>query len=147
MRDFFRLLADGGAYSLPFLIHLYSGDGSIHIRLINDTRPLVWNGETYAASNFTYNPSTDGGASFEVEIAETDRIIDILETSRTFNAEAVGLLYGSGVSELSSHRHKYGDAVWTGKSLRVTFEADDRMDMSFPALTFNSWNNRGNGGV
>lgn len=147
MQNLFRLLAEGGAYSLPYLLHLFSSDKSVDLYLINDTKDLEWNGALYKASNFTYTPAFDGSASLEIELVTADTIIDLLELSEKLNAEITGILYGGEVAEIAAYRHQYGEASWTGESLRVQFDSDDRLEMTFPALTFNSYNNRGNGGV
>lgn len=137
-------LANGGGFSLPFLIHLYDAGGVQHIYLINDCTDFEYSGHVYSASNFTYTPKEDGSASLSVEIVRHSEIIDLLENNYEFRAEVVGLFNGEDVQEIGMFRHKYGDGSWDGKKLEIKFDKDDRGNMTFPALVFNSYNNRGN---
>ncbi len=140
----YRQLAEGGGYTLPFLVHLYTPDGSMHIYLVNDNAGIMYGGHLYEPSSFTYSPNSDGDTTFSVELVEHDNIIDLLERSYYFNVEAVGILNGGEVEEIGQYRNKYGEATWDGTSLNLTLHKDDRGGMTFPALIFNSYNNRGN---
>ncbi len=142
--NIYKALSEGGGYNLPFLVHLFNQDGSMHIRLINDNKDLAYRGETYAASNFTYAPSPDGEATFNVEVAEHDEIIDLLEGNYFFSVEAVGIFNGEEVEEIGQYRHRHGEGTWDGAKLELKLGKDDRGEMTFPALIFNSYNNRGN---
>lgn len=140
----FRSLAEGGGYSLPYLVHLYNPEGGGNIYIVNDTRDVEFGGHSYAAASFTYRPSTDGSASLEVAVAELDGIIGILEGDGTFRADVVGIVNGGDVVPIMQNRHKYGEATWDGVRLEMRLDKDDRGDMTFPALIFNAYNNRGN---
>lgn len=140
----FRSLSEGGGFNLPFLVHLYNKDKSANIYLINDVKDFIHNGVTYESSNFTFNPATDGSATFTVELVNHDTIIDLLENNYCFNVDVIGVFNGEEIEEIGIFKHKYGEATWTGKSLELKLQKDDRGDMTFPALTFNSYNNRGN---
>lgn len=142
--NIYRQLAEGGGYNLPYLVHLYNCDGSKHIYLINDNADMTYRGHTYAASNFTYSPNLDGDSTFNVELAEHDEIIDLLEENEYFNVEVTGILNGDEVEEIGQYRHKYGEGTWDGAKLEMKLNKDDRGSMTFPALIFNSYNNRGN---
>jgi hypothetical protein len=142
--NIFRQLSEGGGYNLPYLVNLYSPDGAADFYLINDNQNMEYNGHTYAASNFTYTPSTDGSATFNVELAEHDEIIEILEDNYYFHVDVIGVFNGESVEAISMHRHKYGEATWDGAKLEMKLNKDDRGSMTFPALIFNSYNNRGN---
>ena len=142
--NLWRKLSQGGGYSLPYLVKIAAPDGSGAICLINDSISLEHNGETYRPSNFEYTPNDTGEGSFSIEIAETDGIIDLLENYYELNIEVVGVLNGDEVEEIASWKHKWGTATWDGKSLEVALDQDDRLEMTFPALLFNSYNNRGN---
>ena len=111
---------------------------------MNDTRDVEFGGHSYAAASFTYRPSTDGSASLEVAVAELDGIIGILEGDGTFRADVVGIVNGGDVVPIMQNRHKYGEATWDGVRLEMRLDKDDRGDMTFPALIFNAYNNRGN---
>lgn len=140
----YKQLAEGGGFTLPFLVHLQSADSTQNIYLINDNADLEYNGQTYSASNFTYTPSTDGDSTFNIEVVEHDEIIDLLENNYYFRVEIVGVFYDGEVEEIGQYKHKYGEATWTGSSLEMKLSKDDRGDMTFPALVFNAYNNRGN---
>lgn len=142
--NIYRQLAEGGGYNLPFLVHLYTGDGSKHIYLINDNADMTYRGHAYAASSFTYSPNLDGDSTFNVELAEHDEIIDLLEENEYFNVEVIGIFNGEEVEEIGQYRHRYGEGTWDGAKLEMKLNKDDRGSMTFPALIFNSYNNRGN---
>lgn len=139
-----RALAEGGGYNLPYLLHLFDPEETTHIYLINDNADMEYNGQIYAASNFTYSPNRDGDSSLQIEIVDHDEIIDLLENNYYLRVEIVGIFNGDEVEPIGQYKHKYGDATWDGKKLELKLEKDDRGEMSFPALTFNSYNNRGN---
>ena len=142
--NLWKKLAQGGGYSLPFLVKIAAPDGSGALYLINDNVSLEYNGNTYKPSSFEYTPNDTGEGSFSIEVVEHDTIIDLLENYYELNIEVIGVLNGDEVEEIGSWRHKYGTAVWDGKQLEVTLDQDDRLEMTFPALIFNSYNNRGN---
>jgi DNA-dependent RNA polymerase auxiliary subunit epsilon len=142
--NIYRQLAEGGGYNLPFLVHLSSPDGVVNIYLINDNTDLEYDGVTYSASNFTYSPNMEGESTFNVELVEHDEIIDLLEENEYFNVEVIGVFNGEEVEEIGQFRHKYGEGTWEGAKLEMKLDKDDRGGMTFPALIFNSYNNRGN---
>ncbi len=142
--NIYKQLAEGGGYNLPFLVHLSSPDNVTHIYLINDNQDMTYNGHTYSASNFTYTPNTSGDSTFNVELVEHDEIIDLLEESEYFNVEVVGVFNGEEVEEIGQYKYKYGEGTWDGAKLEMKLNKDDRGGMTFPALIFNSYNNRGN---
>lgn len=145
----YEKLLYGGGYSLPYLLHLYDGarDGSTattHIRLINDTRDLEWDGETWLASGFDFTPSDDGESNLKITVSGNG-LKSLMDSEYVFNAEFTGILLEDGsVTPIRGYRRSYGTAVWSGKEAEITFESDDRMEMTFPALIFNVSNNRGN---
>ena len=138
----YRQLAEGGGYSLPYLLHIYDATNNIYI--INDNADLNYDGHLYKASTFNYSPDNRGGASLDVEIIESNKIINILESNIEFKVEAVGVLYDDQVTPIQQFTHRYGSATWDGERLQIKLKPDDRLDMTFPALIFNSYNNRGN---
>ncbi|MGP1415420.1 MAG: hypothetical protein ACTTJ6_05760 [Treponema sp.] len=140
----YKQLAEGGGYNLPFLVHLSAPDDTLHIFLINDNQGMVYKGHIYSASNFTYRPNTSGDSSLTVELVEHNSIIDMLEDNYYFKVEVIGILNGEDVEPLGVFKHKYGEATWDGMKLQMKLNKDDRGDMTFPALIFNSYNNRGN---
>ena len=142
--NIYRQLAEGGGYNLPYLVHLYSPDGATHIYLINDNQDMTYGGQVYSASNFTYTPNRSGESSFSVEIVEHDEIIDLLEENNQLNFEIVGVFNDGDVYEMGAYKHRYGSMEWDGMKAEMKLKKDDRGGMTFPALIFNSYNNRGN---
>ena len=142
--NIYRQLAEGGGYNLPFLVHLSSPDNATHIYLINDNQDMTYNGHTYSASNFTYSPNTSGDSSLNVELVQHDEIIELLEDYEYFKVEVIGIFNGEEVEEIGQYRHKYSEGTWDGAKLEMKLNKDDRGNMTFPALIFNSYNNRGN---
>ena len=140
----YRQLAEGGGYNLPFLVHLSSPDNATNIYLINDNQDMTYGGQVYSASNFTYTPTTDGEATFNVELVEHDKIIELLEDCYYFRVDVIGVFNGKEVVEIGQYKHKYGEGTWDGAKLEMKLNKDDRGNMTFPALIFNSYNNRGN---
>ena len=142
--NIYRQLAEGGGYNLPFLVHLFSPDGATHIYLINDNQDMTYGGQVYSASNFTFTPNTSGDSTLSVEIVEHDEIIDLLEENDSFNVKVIGVFNGEEVEAIGQYKHKYGEGTWDGAKLELKLNKDDRGDMTFPALIFTSYNNRGN---
>ena len=142
--NIYRQLAEGGGYNLPFLVHLSSPDNATHIYLINDNQDMTYNGHLYAASNFTYSPNKTGDSTLSIEIVEHDEIIDLLEENEYFNVEVIGIFNGEKVEAIGQYKHRYGEGTWNGSKLEMKLNKDDRGSMTFPALIFNSYNNRGN---
>ncbi len=149
MDPLYDKLLFGGGYSLPYLVHLYDGkkDGSTstsHIRLINDSRDLEWNGEAWLASAFDFSPSDDGESSLRITV-EGNGLKSLMDSEYVFNAEFTGILLEDGsVTPIRGYRRSYGTATWSGKEAEISFDTDDRLEMTFPALIFNAYNNRGN---
>lgn len=142
--NIYKQLAEGGGYNLPFLVHLSSPDGVVNIYLINDNTDLEYDGVTYSASNFTYSPNMEGESTLNVELVEHDEIIDLLENNYFLRVEVIGIFNGEEVEEIGQFQHKYGEGTWDGAKLEMKLNKDDRGRMTFPALIFNSYNNRGN---
>ena len=140
----YKQLTEGGGYNLPFLVRLSNPENTLNIFLVNDNQDLVYRGIVYSASSFTYTPNTNGDSSFSVELVEHNAIIDMLEDNYYFKVEVIGVFNGEEVEELGLFKHKYGEATWDGMKLDMKLNKDDRGGMTFPALIFNSYNNRGN---
>ena len=140
----YKQLTEGGGYNLPFLVRLSNPENTLNIFLINDNQDMVYRGIVYSASSFTYTPNTNGDSSFSVELVEHDTIIDMLEDNYYFKVEVIGVFNGEEVEPIGLFKHKYGEATWDGMKLDMKLNKDDRGGMTFPALIFNSYNNRGN---
>lgn len=148
--EIFNALASGGAFALPYLIKLYHPDyGTLYY--VNNSEDVVYDGNTYHASAFSYTPpQTVGGVlkAGTLEITAIDNeVIDIIEASdELFEVTAVGVIDEAGeITPLSIFRHQYGSAT-TDESMKViiNFDNDDRMEMQFPPYVFDSENNPGN---
>lgn len=140
----YKQLTEGGGYNLPFLVRLSNPENTLNIFLINDNQDMVYRGIVYSASSFTYTPNTNGEGSFSVELVEHNAIIDMLEDNYYFKVEVIGVFNGEEVEPIGLFKHKYGEATWDGMKLDMKLSKDDRGGMTFPALIFNSYNNRGN---
>lgn len=144
MADIFKYLSEGGAFSLPFLVHIY--DSTTHVYLVNAKESITYNGITYSPSQFTFSPDEEGAASLEIELVdEGNNVINIMDESYNFHADITGVMNNDGtIYELKTYNNRFGSATWDGKSAKITFTKDDRWDMTLPPLIFNSYNNRGN---
>ncbi|UTC66024.1 MULTISPECIES: hypothetical protein [unclassified Treponema] len=140
----YKQLAEGGGYNLPFLVRLSNPENTFNIFLINDNQDMTYDGQVYSASSFSYRPNTSGDSSFSVELVEHNAIIDMLEDNYYFKVQVIGIFNGEEVEPIGLFKHKFGEATWDGMKLDMKLSKDDRGGMTFPALIFNSYNNRGN---
>ena len=147
--SFEKLVQRCGAYSLPFLVHLHSEDGSISMRFVNDTRSVEFEGKTYGAGAFSYSPNAsekgfDGGGKLEITVCGNS-VIDLIETKTAVRLDVVGALDERGeIEKLYTFAHHYGSVKADRKTAEFTFNKDDRLSMTFPSLVFSTSNNRGN---
>ena len=137
----YKELTESGKFTLPFLLHIY--DATTDIYLINDTSDLIYDGHTYKAAAFEYSPGTNGTAKLEASFFDSPELSNIVNRSRVFNCDLIGAYKGGEVVELSTYKHQYGEATWEEDKITINLNADDRGDMTFPALIYNSYNNRG----
>lgn len=150
---FENLFSYQGKYSLPWLIHLYgtnaSGTQTYDMRFINDVRDCVYDGNTYIAESFRYTPSgsefgMSGGGTLEISTAK-NQVAAMVQLCTNITLEVVAvMLEDSTITELQKIKHKNGKIKGDRQKVTFTFERDERLDMSFPALIWNSQNNRGN---
>lgn len=137
----FKELTEGGFFTMPFLLHIYDDQFSIY--LIDDNVPLNYGGKLYQAAAFSYSPNTNGDATLDIELMNNAELKNIIHRSRRFNCDLIGAYRGGEVVALSAYKHKYGEATWDGDKFNIKLDADDRGNMTFPALIYNSYNNRG----
>lgn len=137
----YKDLAEGGLYTLGFLLHIYDAQGDVY--LINDNKSIVVDAITYRAASFDYNPAANGAATLEISLIDNVEIQNISARSRQFNCDLIGVYRGGQIVKLNTYNHKYGDATWDGEKFQIKLNADDRGNMTFPALIYNSYNNRG----
>lgn len=148
--EVFNALANGGVFSLPFLIKLQHPDtGALYF--VNNNEDIIYNGIKYNGSAFQYTrPQTIGGVlkAGSLEITAIDNsVIDLIENSdELFTVEAVGVIDKAGViTPIKSFKHQYGSASIDEKMrIVISFKNDDRLDMTFPPYIFDADNNRGN---
>lgn len=148
--NFERMCRRTGGYSLPWLITLSSDTKTLY--LINDTQSRVYGGHTYSASTFDYIPNPQenglsGGGTLNIAAADAgdvNGIIALVQTASSLILEVVGvLLEDDTITEVKTFAHSYGTVSLNGRDASFTFERDDRLGMSFPALVFSHYNNRG----
>lgn len=148
--EVFNALANGGAYSLPYLIKMYHPDyGTLYF--VNNNEDVEYDSVTYHASAFKYTrPQTIGGVlkNGSLEITAIDnQVIDIIDVSdELFEITAVGVINEAGdVTPINMFKHQYGSAS-TDETMKltITFTNDDRLGLAFPSYVFDSDNNRGN---
>ena len=137
----FKELTEGGLFNLPFLLHIY--DDSTDLYIINDNENLIYNGHTFEAASFDYTPSTNGGATLGCDIFDKPELLNYINRNRRFNCDLIGVYRGGEVVQLETYRHNYGEATWDGVKFEIRLDGDDRGSMTFPALIYNSYNNRG----
>jgi hypothetical protein len=137
----FKELTEGGLFNLPFLLHIYDDD--THIYIINDNENLTYGGHTFAAASFDYLPSTNGDASLSCDIFDKPELLNYINRNRVFNCDLIGVYRGGEIVQLETYRHNYGEATWDGVKFEIKLNGDDRGNMTFPALIYNSYNNRG----
>lgn len=154
MSDLFRkLIQRTGDYSLPFLINLYNKEKSIDLFFINDVKKKIYNGKEYIPATFKYTPNNsihglDGGGKLSIEIDDRNRevfITNLIDTNSTIYLDVIGAMNSRGdISEIRIFNHHFCSVNVTKDKAEFTFEKDDRLQMTFPALVWNRLNNRGN---
>lgn len=155
MSAFSKLFSDNGTYSLHYLIHLYgsyksSGETkTIEMWFINDTQSCSFKGNEYEAEAFNYTPNASeyglsGGGTLEISVVG-NQVIELVELCRSITLEIVGCMLDDGsITELKHFRHKNGTIKVNRNTATFNFNRDERLDMTFPALIWNTRNNRGN---
>lgn len=145
-----KLMQMCGAYTLPFLIHIYTKDNKVNLYYVNDNVSVKYKDNTYEPCAFEYTPNAsssgfDGGGKLTIE-ARGNTIIPIIDSYKNIFFEAVGgVLENGNVEPLSTHSHSYGTvSISNDGKAEFTFEKDARLNMKFPALIWNRQNNRGN---
>lgn len=153
MSDLTQLFNFNGGFSLPWLIHLYgsnsSGDVTYDMRFVNDNADCEYEGETYTAESFAYTPSfteygMNGAGTLEISAAG-NQVSNLVQLCTSINLEVVAIILENGnVTPIQVIKHKNGHIKGNRQQVTFDFDRDERLDMSFPALIWNSQNNRGN---
>lgn len=147
--SFEKLCRRNGAYNLPWLIYLHDQANNIQMRFVNNTSNIVYDENTYQAGCFKYSSTAgehgfSGGGTLEISVVGNS-VIDLIETYRAIKLEVIGTLCEDGtVTAIKTFSHHYGKVKVSRTKASFTFEKDDRLTMTFPALVWNSFNNRGN---
>lgn len=141
-------LSQSGAYSLPWLIKISKHDGTGALNFINDVQNLNYQGTEYIASSFDFEPNADvlgldGGGSLEITVTD-NALIELIESNYNLKISVVGVILDNQVAELETVRSLHCTVSWDGLTAKFEFDSDDRLGMTFPALIFNHYNNRGN---
>lgn len=150
MTEIFNLLTDrSGAYSLPWLIKLSNADASTIIYRAGNTEDVVYGGHTYVSTSLEYKPAAevlgfDGGASLSIYCGKDDTIIDLIESNRTILLEVVGAINDDGtITAIRVFSHTTGAVDWDKTKATFTYEKDERLSMTFPAIVISAINARG----
>ncbi len=141
--NYYRQLAEGGIFNMPFLLHLQDIENETDLYLVNDSQDFTYDGTTYLASVFNYEPSEDDDSTLEIDVIENDSLIDMLEENTELSVESVSIFNGEEIEEIAPKSFSYGSATWDGETLTLKLYKDDRLEMTFPALIFNTYNSRG----
>ena len=147
--NFEKLFRRNGAYNLPWLITLSDSNNTTVFRYVNDNTDITYGGSTYTASCFNYKPNAreigfSGGGTLEISLVGNN-IIDLIESNTQVKLSVVGVIRTNGTVEaIENFSHNYGKVKVQGMKATFTFEKDDRLNMTFPALIWNNYNNRGN---
>lgn len=145
--NFERLVQRCGAYSLPYLVHLYDASHSLYF--VNNNSDIEYMGNVYKAATFGYSPNPsalgfDGGGKLEIT-AKDNLIVDMAEEQKNVRLDVVGGINERGiVQEIRAFRHTYGTIGGNRKTVTFTFDKDDRLGMMFPSMIWGNQNNRGN---
>lgn len=149
--NFEKLIMRNGSYSLPYLIYIKgsSSKGDIELYFVNNNEDVVFEGKTYKASAFKYSPSKSeygftGGGSLSLSCAE-ERILELVESSSSLELIVKAVIDDeNNINELKTFTHSFGRASVKKEQIDFSFDADDRLQMTFPTLVWSAQNNRGN---
>ena len=148
--NFAKLCRRTGGYKLAWLITLSDPNDTIVLRVVNNNANVSFGGHTYTASTFNYLPGEavhgmDGGGTLDIAVTDNS-VIDMIEAYRSVKLEVVGVLVDSAVTEIQGFSHTWGSVSWDGKKASFTFEKDEKLTMTFPAVILDPSINRGNAG-
>lgn len=145
--EIFHALFNGGNITLPYLIKLHHATAG-DLFLINNNEAVDYEGNTYAVSNFEYNPPSIKGEGGSLTISAIDNtLIEWVENAdENYTLEVIGLLISGGtVQKIRGYRHFHGSVSYgSDMSIEFTLEGDDRQNMTFNVYVYDTDNNRGN---
>lgn len=150
MTPIFNLLTDrAGSYSLPWLIKLSNSAGTTILYRAGNTEDVTYGGHTYTATALEYKPAVevqgfDGGGTLSIYCGADDTIIDLIESNKNILMEVVGAINADGtITAVRVFRHTTGSVDWDRTKATFTYEKDERLSMTFPAIVISSLNARG----
>lgn len=145
--EIFEKLFNGGNYSLPYLIKFTHPEAGV-IRLTNNTESIVFEGETYEVSTFTYTePDLNGdGASLSITGIDNDLIDFFDKADFQYRLHVVGCIAENNeVQKIKGITHFYGSISYNEtQQIEFTLGKDDRLDMTFNPYMYDTDSNRGN---
>lgn len=146
-REIYNLLFSGGNISRHYLIEL-SHPSAGNIRLVNNNEEITYLGKTYKVSSFDYTPpdKKGTGASLNITTVDNDLFTFIENADHRYNLKVIGVLNSDGsITPLKVYRHLYGSlSMGDNRELNFTPGTDDRLDMKFNVLIYDTISNKGN---
>lgn len=150
--NFEKLIQRSGGYCLPWLIHLHDADDVYNFYFVNNNANITYDNIEYLASTFEYSANNDvcgfnGGGVLNItaidSVGAVTNVVDMIRRKREMKLEVIGAIVDDEVSEIKKFQHHYGKVNIKNNVIKFTFDADDRTQMTFPALIWNNSNNRG----
>lgn len=143
--EMFYKFFEGGNFSCHYLLKFELGNSVI--RLCDNNKDIVFDGETYLATSLEFTPpdTTGAGASLKITLIENFDLFSMLASATdNYTLSVVGVINESGtVEEYESSNHMYGSlSVTQDRVMQFTLDRDDRLEMQFCVYDFDSENNR-----
>ena len=150
MSVFTEVTDKNGRFTNPFLIYLYDDNKDFEMRFINDNENLRYDSKTWVAGTFRFRPNASilgfsGGGTLEIA-TQDNSAIELVDAKQKINLEVIEIIkYNGTVAELNPLQIlKYGTVSAERGKLNFRYDADDRLNMTFPSLVWGNQNNRGN---
>lgn len=145
----YKLLFEGGNYSRPYLIK-FTHPTAGTLRFVNNNETVTFADENYIPANFKYIPpnSKGEGGNLEISAINNENLFAFVENADyQYKMQVTGVInrLTGLVDKLKVYRHFYG-TVSMGEDWNLTFSLgrDDRLDMNFTVLTYDTNLNPGN---
>lgn len=146
-REIYNLLFSGGNISRHYLIE-FSHPTAGTIRLVNNNQEITYLGKNYKVSSFDYTPPNNKGfnAALNITTVDNDLFAFVENADDKYNLKVIGVLNTDGsITPMKTYRHFYG-SVSMGDDRNISFTpgTDDRLDMKFNVLIYDTISNKGN---
>lgn len=147
--EIFNALYGGGNYTLPYLLK-FSHEKLKTIYLVNNNEDVIFQGNTFLASDFEYTPPDVNGSGGTLSISSEpneNTLFEFIENADyKYRLDIVGALNLDGtVTPLKQYVHFFGTVTIDAKGkITLQLAGDDRLDMTFTPYKFDTDNNRGN---